>query len=755
MSEFLPPIVLPLEGKMGDLLKTLAEADTAIQTFAAKEKRNLREAGEDSGEEFSDGLERGMRRHRVGGGGGGGGGGMFGGLLTGLMGAALPTAITGLVYGAAQAIAALAPVAGLAAAMPAAIGALVVALSTLKMAFKGVGTAISAGVSGDLEKYNEALQKLAPAAQEATKAFVSLHPLMKSMQQTVQQNFWTGLGKDIRLIGQQYLPMMRTELGELATAFNGVARWITDWLKIPDVFKSIASWLTNIRFGLANAAPGFQSIISGLNDLMTAGSRFFPQWGLGFTTLADRFSEFAARVSSNGQLEEWIQGGVDALKLLGPLLKDAWGVLHPIIQALNATNTGGGLGFLGTALHQLSEFLNSTQGTELLVSLFTILNDVMSVLGHTLGALLPVVGQLLVTLVPLFDALAGVSPEIIDQLAKSLTEMIIAWAPAVPVLAELTTELLPVLVPLIKLLGDVLVFTMPSTKMWAQYILELVRAFKSLVGGLHSGRSAIQGVGGWFTNMGHQIMGVLKALPGMLAHGALEAMRAFAYAIGFGLGLATKWFVSWLSVVWDVIKLLGTQGQKLIAETITHWVRFFIEFPPKVWNALKGLPGLILSIWAGANKWLFDAGVALLEGLVKGIMSMWKKSIDLVVDLGHSLVDGFRRAVGWHSPSTVFMAGGAAIVAGLVKGITDNAGSAVRAAAGLLDGVGGVTLGLGLAGAGGGAGRLVGVGRGGRGGGEPVVHVINRVYLDGKQIHERLIQPSQRYKRRTGTTGLS
>jgi hypothetical protein len=745
VSEFLPPIVLPIEAKMSDLVRTLGEADAAIRVFAKDEKRVLADAGDDGGREFSQGLERGLRRSAE----SGLAAGFFGGLLRGVGAAATPTLFTGLIYGAAQAIAAIAPVVGTLNLIPAAAIGAATALATLHMAFKGVGGALSAGAAGDMEKYAEALKKLAPAARDSVRALLSLQPLMRSMQQTVQQNVFQGLAHDLKAIGELYIPMLRGELGQLGTAFNVTFKRVLEWFRVPEVFKSIHQSLINIRQGLANSMGFLPGMLSGLKDLVAVGSTFLPALGSGFTALGDRFAAFMARIAASGELADWIQGGLDALKLVVPLLKDVWGILHPIIQALNATS-GGGLGFLGTLLHSLSEFLSSQQGMDTLTATFKILSDIFGFLGGALMQILPALGQVMVALVPLFDAISHIQPDVMRQLGDSLAQLVTAWAPVVPIWTELVVKLLPALIPLIKILGAVTVAGIPGGILMWRMLLNWVHVFESLVQNAHRVGPVLRAIGSWFAELPHRIGAGLRALPGLLLNLGHEAMQRFAYAIGFGIGLVVKELNRMPGQIYDLLRFLGSTTVDIITKTIDHWVKLFTSTPGKAKSAMSGLPGQIKSIFFDAIHWLEDAGRAMVQGLINGVASMWSKSIDFIKDLGHSLVKGFRDAIGWHSPSAVFAEGGAAIVAGLVKGILDNAGHAVAAASGLLSGVGG--LGgprLGLAGVGG----LRGGGLGG--GGAPVIHVMNRVYLDGKELHAGLIQPAQRYKGRTGTTGLT
>jgi len=456
--EELGDILLRIDGSLDGLTFALTEAVAAIETFAEVAEHKMHDAGKESGKKFSDGMEEEVAKrgfiHSLDGALaklGGVFGNIGGGILGGLGKIFMPAMWTTLIYGASQAAVALAPMVGILGALPAAASTAAAGLITLKMAFHGVGDALKAGASGDMQKYAEAMKKLAPAAQEAVKQMLALRPAIDAMHRTIQQGFFSQWAHDIKVVGDTYLPILRHELGGIATALGGTVHEIAAWLRVPDTVKSITSSLDNMRRGWENASHAFLPFLSGLNDLVEVGSKFLPGLGAGFAALGDKFSAFMAEVASNGSLEAFIQAGLDTLKLLVPLLKDVWNILHPILRALQESG-GGGLGILGTLLHALAEFLNSATGMELIATVINVLNTLFGVLGDVLAELLPALAQLLVALGPTLVALIlALEPALLD-IAKAIT-VIVTWitpllmkleglAPIVQTLAQILTALL-------------------------------------------------------------------------------------------------------------------------------------------------------------------------------------------------------------------------------------------------------------------------------------------------------------------------
>ena len=746
MTEFLPPIVLPIEGELRDLAAAIAESKALIRAFVTAARQTLKEGGEDGGREFAQGLRRGIAA------------GLARDLAAGftqvagqgLLRAFLPfgpmgTAITGLIFGAGQAVAALTPVVGVLNLIPAAATAAALTITTLHMAFKGIGTALSAGSAGDMAKYAEALSHLAPAARAAVREMLALKPAMDAVRADVQQGFWSQLTGQIKLLGEQYIPLLRSELSAMSVALGSTVRNVLDLANRSEYFfQNMYDMMTNTVIATRNAAPALAHIINAFAEAGAVGSRFLPGLAAGFATLTERFDHFIARAAESGELEQWIRGGLDALRMFGGLLKDAWNVLSPIITALNATNSAGGFGFLGQLLKDLGEFLNSAQGAQTLTATFTILGDVFGWLSDTLITLLPALGAAATALVPIADAIASIEPDVMAQLAESLTQMVVAATPAIPVFAELVTELLPALIPLIKLFGDVVAFTLPGSLLLSQALLNLVHGYQLLGDQLDKVGPLLRTVGGWFAALPGRILGFLTGLPSRVAHFGRQMMLGLVYEVGAGAGLIVKGFLTLVQIVPRVVADLWHQVTARTAEGVNSSVAWWKSLPERALAFALKLRDGVHDFFADAGHWLYGAGVDMVKGLINGVGDMWSHAVDFVKDLGHSLVSGFADAVGWHSPAAAFVPGGASIVLGLMKGVQDNAG-ALRSLVGGLFGRGGVGgPRLALAGAG-----------GGRGGGGAAPPISVKLYLDTKQVLEAIIPTAQRRKQRTGSTGLT
>ncbi len=174
--------------------------------------------------------------------------------------------------------------------------------------------------------------------------------------------------------------------------------------------------------------------------------------------------------------------------------------------------------------------------------------------------------------------------------------------------------------------------------------------------------------------------------------GIPEKAKEFGYTLGHALGTAVKWAIDFVTVqipefftnlwntVWGALTTFFTQIlpdffsaifealktfftvtlPKFFTETIpkafTAVIDFFKALPEKIWNAVK-------SGW----NWLVNIGKNIIDGIWEGLQTIWSAITNFV----SGFVQGFKDALGIHSPSTVFAEIGGFLIQGLLQGITE------------------------------------------------------------------------------------
>jgi len=258
----------------------------------------------------------------------------------------------------------------------------------------------------------------------------------------------------------------------------------------------------------------------------------------------------------------------------------------------------------------------------------------------------------------------------------------------------------------------------------------------------------------WFTEMRDRAV-----------HNVEQWWNDIVARIELGIHNAGKWLHDLPHNVAKIFDEVRDWASERIWNMVNNVENYLHSLPGKARDAIHELPGKILEVVSDAGHWLWDAGTHLVQGLINGVKSMWSSAINSVKNFGHDLVSGFKDALGIHSPSLAFALAGRNVVDGFAKGITDNAATAIGAITQL---GAGVTLTPRLSFTAGGElsrDMIVGLRSGSSatanaaavpvGQGVPAPSVIHsHLYIDGKELHARLVPHAQRYKQRNGTTGL-
>lgn len=371
---------------------------------------------------------------------------------------ALPTAISA----AASALGSALNIAGAGAALaPAAIGGLALTMLSLKTAFSGLGAALKAGVSGNMAAFAKATKDMAPALQDVAKTLVKLNPLIKFLKQSVQQSFWHQFGKDVEPIAMTYLPMIYKTMGNIARAFGAAAHEIAGFFLDPGVVDGMAMAFDDIGTAMGNVAKVLPPVVRMLQTLFQVGASFLPGLTAGFAGVALHLEEMLGHAAETGQLQAFIQAGLDKAKALGTALGNIVGIFRSIGQAASGVAGGGIFGAIGQLLGMLNKFFKSMEGQAVLTNFFARLQALGQLIMGLVGGALP---GLLKFSDGMLSALQSLAP-IARVVGKAIGDALGALAPILPVLGKILGILLTLASGVLSSLAAALG---PLIALWAQ-----------------------------------------------------------------------------------------------------------------------------------------------------------------------------------------------------------------------------------------------------------------------------------------------
>lgn len=321
---------------------------------------------------------------------------------------ALSAGFAGLVNIVAAVAASMEQLAGIIALAPAAIVALVGIIGTLKTALRGVGDAISASLSGDLEAYAEALNELAPSARLAVQGLEPVVDRIRELRIVVQESFFAQFGTELAAFAKVATGVAERTMPRLAESLGKVTASFLEAGQSSNFLSGIETILRRTAGGVGRLAGPVANLTAAFGELFVAGAGYVDRFYDSLGRVINRFSTWITQASQAGRINEWIDGALEGFRQIGRIL----GNLGGIFGSLNAQATTAGTGILAI-LERITGALNkafaSDVGQSFLFSAFDLLAEVMK----SLGIILP----------PVLDLLARVVTVVNNQLSRAVAAL--------------------------------------------------------------------------------------------------------------------------------------------------------------------------------------------------------------------------------------------------------------------------------------------------------------------------------------------
>lgn len=613
-------------------------------------------------------------------------------------------------------------------ALPAAIGVLLAIIAPLIIAFKGFGEAVGAGLSGDVQKFNEALKGLAPSAQKVAREFVALGPALKAIKQSVQGAFFAPLVGAVKPLATTLLPALNKGLTLVAGLLGQGAAALVKFLSSADALKVINDIFSTTARILTVLGPALGNLFSALFGITDTGLPFVERF---FGAMARGINGVAAwlnKIRSDGTLNRWLERAWDIGKKLWAVLK---GLGQYAVTLLNAFGDEGTdtLNGMANALKKMNDYLKSDDGAETL---------------HNLGVIVHWAGNAFVFL--------------LDH-ATTAWRGLNAFFAFIRGIGPFFSDLGHGIADIARAVGGWFAGIWHDITGFFSAVWSAVTGFFSSVG---DGAAAAGGFfsdlwstildGGsavldWLTALPGQVGAFFTALPGMVWDAVMGVYDAVFYMVGFLGGLLytfwTQTFPGWISQGWTWVTTYvqeGVQGTldhlaafpgqawaalsslgSLIGGVFSdawHWaLQYTIEgaertwarisaFPGQAWAALSSLgstigglfrdawdaavqrtisgvtsvvswagslPGKLKSALSDAGHWLYSAGQDAIRGLVNGIEDALGWAVDMARRAANQIKKGFLDALDIGSPSRVMRVEvGRQLLPGVRQGIDDS-----------------------------------------------------------------------------------
>lgn len=573
------------------------------------------------------------------------------GLSTLGRGAVGVTALAGAAGGGAAALAGLASaaagalpiIAGLAATIGTASGALLAlpgaaalgltATSTLRVGLIGVGDAMKAVAEGDATKLAEALQDLAPNAQQFVRQLNSLKPAFDQLRLDVQNTLFAGLADRLKTLSASILPTVQTGMTSVAGVLNGQLRAGFAELSSANSRIRLDAIFHNGRRALDGLTVAVQPLIQALLDVSAVGSAVVADLSAGFggfvADLSDRLSELVA----SGQFRQIIDDGLATLAQLGAAASDVFGIVSGIFNAAGAAGGGGGL---FTLLDQLNETVNSIAGQQALSAIFTELSRVGAALAPVLLAVAEGLGPVARGVANIATAFGPVLTGLAQQLGPALASL----APAIISLAPAVAALGGALQPLADIISGLVTSAAPGITRFIEGLVEGLKALAPAAGPV--GRALgdlLAAAAPLLEVVGAQLANVLTVVATALSTVAREAQPLIEVWGDALAGAARELLPPLLQLAEGVLPLAARLGAEMaegfrplvpvIVELARQFAGQLSQMLPQFVEVLQELVPVVSQVAQSLGEYLLTA----IESIMPHLPALVQGGLDLVLAL--------------------------------------------------------------------------------------------------------------------------
>lgn len=277
--------------------------------------------------------------------------------------------------------------------LPGVFAGIASSVGTAAIGFQGMGDAVKAlneaaasGDPKDLEKAAEALKNMAPAAVDTARAISAFtQGPWKDLQKQTAQNMFEGVDQTINQLAEKTMPSLSRGTAEVGSAWNKTFKELGRVGGLDSSTGFLDKIFGNTAEAQTRANAAIEPLIHGLGTLTSEGTDFLPRLADGLSAVTTRFDNWITKSAQNGNLDKWINQGIEGVGHLGETFLNIGKIITDITKA--AGGDGGLLQWLEKGSTALAKFTSSAEGQEKLASFFESGRQ-------TIGQLIPILQNL-------------------------------------------------------------------------------------------------------------------------------------------------------------------------------------------------------------------------------------------------------------------------------------------------------------------------------------------------------------------------
>lgn len=275
-----------------------------------------------------------------------------------------------------------------------------------------------------------------------------------------------------------------------------------------------------------------------------------------------------------------------------------------------------------------------------------LLGTIGSLVGQLVGALMPAVEAILGALGPLIAQLGSALAPVVTLVAQVLQAVL---GPAIAALTPIINALIPIIGQIASVIQIVISAITPLISLLVSALIPIIQSLMPIVQTVFGVIATVIG------NALQIVQGIIDVFIGIVTGNWSQAWRGIENIVNGAAALIKNVILGALQIVqsvfvntWNAMVTLARGAWNGITDAVSSGISSVINF-------VSALPGRVVSAIGNLGSLLYNAGRDLLQGLLNGISSMISSVVSKAADIGRSVLNGVKGALGISSPSKEMM----------------------------------------------------------------------------------------------------
>jgi hypothetical protein len=238
-----------------------------------------------------------------------------------------------------------------------------------------------------------------------------LGPQFSRLQDSISAKFWEQAQKPIRELVKNLFPTLEKQLGNTAASMGKLTGAFADAFKNAATPERVTGMFERMNRAIDILQGAMAPLTRAFVTLGDTGSKYFGRFASWIVKVSEQFDAFIQKSADNGDLDKWVERGIQGLKDLGSVISSTTRMFGSISDAARAAGSKGLAGFAEN-MRNIASFMESPRFQKALTGVFEGFYATLGGIKEGLKA----VGRGMEAFVPSFQRISGSLGQVFETL---------------------------------------------------------------------------------------------------------------------------------------------------------------------------------------------------------------------------------------------------------------------------------------------------------------------------------------------------